>query len=90
VLDSSVVDSPAHVPDEAAAQEKWLRAGLEKATGLASKFKVLARVLDERARRLVAAAVAETLGFGGVRAVARASGLSRSTVIRGRDRSGDR
>src|SRR6202050_1932069 len=52
-------------------------------TGLVSKFKLLARVLDERARRLVAAAEAESMGFGGVTAVARASGLSRGTVIRG-------
>jgi hypothetical protein len=51
--------------------------------GLARKFKVLARVLDERTRRLVAAAEAEALGFGGVTAVARASELSRGTVIRG-------
>ncbi len=51
--------------------------------GLAGKFKVLARVLDERARRLVAVAEAEAMGFGGVAAVARASGLSRGTVIRG-------
>jgi hypothetical protein len=52
-------------------------------TGLARKFEVLARVLDERTRRLVAAAEAESLGFGGVTAVAQASGLSRGTVIRG-------
>ena len=52
-------------------------------TGLARKFEVLARVLDERTRRLVAAAEAEALGFGGVTAVAQASGLSRGTVIRG-------
>jgi len=51
--------------------------------GLAHKFEVLARVLDERTRRLVAAAEAEALGFGGVTAVAQASGLSRGTVIRG-------
>jgi hypothetical protein len=42
-----------------------------------------ARVLDERTRRLVAAAEAEAIGFGGVTAVAQASGLSRGTVIRG-------
>ena len=53
------------------------------AGGLAHKFDVLARFLDERTRRLVAAAEAEALGFGGVTAVARASGLSRGTVIRG-------
>jgi hypothetical protein len=51
--------------------------------GLARKFEVLARVLDERTRRLVAAAEAQALGFGGVTAVARASGLSRGTVMRG-------
>ena len=53
------------------------------AGGLAHKFEALARVLDERTRRLVAAAEAEALGFGGVTAVAQASGLSRGTVIRG-------
>jgi hypothetical protein len=52
-------------------------------TGLARKFEVLGRVLDEPTRRLVAAAEAEALGFGGVTAVAQASGLSRGTVIRG-------
>ena len=50
---------------------------------LTRKFETLARVLDERTRRLVAAAEAEAMGFGGVMAVARASGLSRGTVIRG-------
>ncbi len=53
------------------------------AESLARKFELLARVLDERTRRLVAAAEAEAIGFGGVTAVARASGLSRGTVIRG-------
>jgi len=53
------------------------------AQALARKFEVLARVLDERTRRLVAAAEAEARGFGGVTAVAQASGLSRGTVIRG-------
>ena len=53
------------------------------ATSLARKFDVLVGVLDERTRRLVAAAEAEAIGFGGVSAVARARGLSRGTVIRG-------
>ena len=53
------------------------------AGSLARKFEVLGRVLDERTRRLVAAAEAQAIGFGGVTAVARASGLSRGTVIRG-------
>jgi transposase len=50
---------------------------------MARMFEVLARALDERTRRLVAAAEAQAIGFGGVTAVARASGLSRGTVIRG-------
>jgi hypothetical protein len=50
---------------------------------LARKFQILARVLDERTRRLVAAAEARAIGYGGVTAVAQASGLSRGTVIRG-------
>ena len=53
------------------------------AGSLTRKFEVLGRVLDERTRRLVAAAEAQAIGFGGVTAVARASGLSRGTVIRG-------
>lgn len=53
------------------------------AGSLARKFALLARVLDERMRRLVAAAEAQAIGFGGVTAVAQASGLSRGTVMRG-------
>src|ERR1035437_931997 len=53
------------------------------AEGLARKFEVLARVLDERTRRLVAAAEAQAIGFGGITAVSRSSGLSRGTVMRG-------
>jgi len=50
---------------------------------LQRKFEALSDVLDERTRRLVAAAEALALGFGGVTAVTRASGLSRGTVTRG-------
>ncbi len=50
---------------------------------LSRKFEALGRVLDERTRRLVAAAEAAAIGFGGVTLVAQASGLSRGTVIRG-------
>jgi transposase len=53
------------------------------AEDLALKFEILARVLDERTRRLVAAAEAAAMGFGGISVVAQASGLSRGTVIRG-------
>jgi hypothetical protein len=50
---------------------------------LARLFESLVGVLDERTRRLVAAAQAAALGFGGVSRVARVSGLSRGTVMRG-------
>src|ERR1035441_4322310 len=53
------------------------------AEALSRKFDVLTRVLDERTRRLVAAAEASAIGYGGVTLVAQASGLSRGTVIRG-------
>src|SRR6266446_8258572 len=39
--------------------------------------------LNERQRRLVAAADAQMLGYGGIASVARASGLNRSTLHRG-------
>jgi hypothetical protein len=53
------------------------------AEALSRKFGALARVLDERTRRLVAAAEASAIGYGGVTMVAQASGLSRGTVMRG-------
>ena len=56
---------------------------MPEAEPLARVFESLAGVLDERTRRLVAAAEAKALGFGGVSIAARASGLSRGTVIRG-------
>ena len=39
--------------------------------------------LDERSRRLWAAAEAQALGYGGASLVARATGISRSTIVRG-------
>jgi transposase len=56
---------------------------MPEAEPLARVFEALASVVDERTRRLVAAAEAKALGFGGVSIAARASGLSRGTVIRG-------
>lgn len=47
------------------------------------KFRDLRPELDERARRQWAAAEARDLGWGGVSAVARATGLSRPTVMAG-------
>lgn len=40
-------------------------------------------MLDERARRLWAAAEARSAGYGGIAAVVRATGISESTVLRG-------
>ena len=59
---------------------------------IAARYLTLAPVLDERARRLVAGSEALAIGRGGVAAVARATGLARTTVQRGVDdvRAGDR
>jgi hypothetical protein len=50
---------------------------------LKQKFVALLPSLNERSRRLVVAAEAKTIGYGGVARVARASGVSRSTIWRG-------
>jgi len=50
---------------------------------LKAKFSALRGVLNERSRRLVAAAEAQALGHGGIAWVAKASGVSRSTISRG-------
>lgn len=47
---------------------------------LQAKYEATFPLLDERQRRIVAAADALALGRGGVSKVARASGLSRTTV----------
>jgi transposase len=47
------------------------------------RFRSLAPFLDERMRRLVAAAESEALGYGGVTAVARATGVSRRAITEG-------
>ena len=44
------------------------------------RFRLIAAHLDERMRRLVAAAEAAALGFGGVSIVARATGVSRRAI----------
>jgi hypothetical protein len=49
---------------------------------LHEKYVLLFAHLDERQRRLLAAADAERLGYGGIALVARASGLSRPTLSR--------
>ena len=50
---------------------------------LAAKFEVILPHLDERQRRLLLAAEARSLGYGGVSLVAQAAGVSRVTVTAG-------
>ena len=47
------------------------------------RFSSLSPFLDERMRRLVAAAESEVIGYGGVSAVARATGVSRRAITEG-------
>ena len=50
---------------------------------LRKKYKALASVLNERARRIWAATEAREAGRGGITGVARATGISYSTIVRG-------
>ncbi len=52
-------------------------------SGIHLRFTALDPVLDERGRRRFAAAEARTAGHGGIAAVARITGLARSTIGRG-------
>ena len=56
---------------------------MRPAATIVAKFKALRGVLDERARRLWAASEARAWGYGGVSAVARATGLARATITAG-------
>ena len=51
--------------------------------GIHFKYEMLDWVMDERMRRQWAAAEAANLGWGGVSAVARATGLARNTIVAG-------
>ncbi len=55
----------------------------ERAIGERYRLLSAQRVLDERGRRLWAAAEARSAGRGGIAAVVRATGISESTVLRG-------
>ncbi len=48
-----------------------------------SKYKVLSLVLNERSRRIWAACEANSINWGGVSAVSKATGISRPTIHRG-------
>jgi Rhodopirellula transposase DDE domain len=52
---------------------------------IGKKWRLLKGTMDERARRLWAGTEADAIGWGGVAAVARATGLAISTVRKGRD-----
>src|SRR5258707_8263043 len=52
-------------------------------TAIRNRYEALRAGLDERARRLLVAAEARAAGYGGVSAVARATGVARSTIDRG-------
>jgi len=52
---------------------------------ISSRFASVSPLLDERTRRLVAAAEAQVLGYGGITNAAKATGLSRKAIRRGLD-----
>jgi len=52
---------------------------------ISSRFTSVSPFLDERSRRLVAAAEAQALGYGGITNAAKATGLSRKAIRRGLD-----
>ena len=52
-------------------------------SGLRSKHAALSRYLNERQRRLIAAADAQMLGRGGIVTMSRVTGLSRTTLHKG-------
>ena len=53
------------------------------ASAIGERYAAVRRSLDERGRRLFAAAEARTAGHGGISAAARATGVARSTIGRG-------
>ena len=57
--------------------------GMIDETAIRDRFEAMRVRLDERERRLFAAAEARSAGYGGVSAVARATGIARSTIDRG-------
>ena len=52
-------------------------------TGITRRFAAVRGILDERSRRLVAAAESAAIGRGGVSAVSRATGMSRQVIRQG-------
>ena len=52
-------------------------------TAIAARYQALKSLLDERARRLVAAAESQCIGRGGISAVSKATGISRPVIRQG-------
>jgi len=58
---------------------------METAQMIRDRFAAVSALLDERARRLVAAAESQVLGHGGITQVSNATGLSRKAIRKGLD-----
>ena len=58
---------------------------MDAETLVGGKWRLLKATMNERGRRLWAGAEADAIGYGGVAAVARATGMAISTVRKGRD-----
>jgi len=56
---------------------------MEDSAGVRDRFRFLEAVLDERSRRLLAAAESKAWGSGGISAVCRATGVSRQVIRQG-------
>src|ERR671916_2862629 len=56
---------------------------MDEHTAIKDRFARVVDSLDERTRRLVAASEALSLGWGGISATSRATGLSRAAIRRG-------
>jgi transposase len=55
---------------------------LDDVTGITARYKALEPCLDERTRRLLAAAESQTIGRSGISAVSKATGISRLVIRR--------
>ena len=58
---------------------------MEDAQGIRCRYEALYPHLDEKGRRLFAAAEARTVGWGGIKLVSEITGIARSTIRRGLD-----
>ena len=61
----------------------WVVIAVDDIDDIRSRYQAHEAFLDERSRRLFASNEALALGHGGVTAVAKATGLARSTINRG-------